>query len=361
MAHILRGAKPAYTARRPVPTINSYVREQQQRSAQALSPEDEDFSDDETRLDDDDDDNDEPGGKTNELGKAQSVGNHLEEPVDNHDSQSAVTKDTSEAVDGQGNLKQRRKDFGKRRKLRRRREREVTDPVTHLPVRIYDFQPSDLADVPDSLITLGAKSGRLTGVAGKSKSDEELRQETDEIDRYHAELDTRFPPPDYEAVKKRLVGIYSQSIVVGLSAVVAVAYAVSCAEAALGSRRGFLPFASEAAIGSLGFLAVAYAIYGARQWMANRVDDIWEEELWRAEKTGQRRPEADDNAGARSIADMDPASTRWLNDMLSSLWPLVNPDLFFGVADTLEVGFDLSLLPIVPILIDVTTVGRYAS
>ncbi|KAK7996457.1 hypothetical protein PG989_004497 [Apiospora arundinis] len=350
MAHILRGAKPAYTARRPVPTINSYVRVQQERSAQALSPDDEYFSDEETQLDDDNDDT----GPKNELGKSQSIGNHLEPASNNNnETQSAVTKDTSEAVDGQGDLKQRRKDFGKRRKLKRRREREVTDPVTHLPVRIYDFQPSDLADVPESLITLGAKSGRLTGVAGKSKSDDDLKQETEEIDQYHAQLDTRFPPPDYDAVKKRLIGIYSKSIVIGLTAVVAIAYAVSCAESILGARRGFFPFASEAAIGSFGFLGIAYAIYGARQWMSNRVDDIWEEELWHAEKS--REPQAE--VGARSIADMDPASTRWLNDMLSSLWPLVNPDLFFGVADTLEDVMQASIPGIVR-MVSIEDIGQ---
>ena len=54
MADLFRSSKPAYTARRPVPTINSYVREQQERSAQALSPADDD---------DDDGDGDGDGGR----------------------------------------------------------------------------------------------------------------------------------------------------------------------------------------------------------------------------------------------------------------------------------------------------------
>ncbi|KAK8043157.1 meiotically up-regulated protein [Apiospora phragmitis] len=350
MAEFFRSSKPAYTARRPVPIISSYVREQQERSAQALSPEEEDFSDEETQLDDDDDDKLEPNG----LGKSQSSSNTKDgadasgQATSNDEQQSAVTNDTSEAVDSQANPKRRRKDLGKRRKLKRRREREVTDPVTHLPVRIYDSQASDLAEVdPGALITRGAPSGRLTGVAGQAKSDDDLKEEAEDIDVYHAQLDARFPPPDYEAVKRRLVGVYSASIVIGLTAAVAVAvaYAVSAAEQALGSRGGFLPFASEAAIGSLGFLGIAYAIYVARQWMANRVDDIWEE-LWHAERN-RRDPDDDATIGARAIADIDPASTRWLNDMLSSLWPLVNPDLFFGVADTLEDVMQASIPSIV--------------
>lgn len=334
MTDLLRSSRPAYTARRPVPTINSYVREQQERSAQALSPVDTDVSDEETQLDDDD-----------ELGKSQPPTTTTKDgaaaapaPATN-DSPSAVAKDTSETAAGNANLKRRRKDFGKRRKLKHRREREVTDPVTHLPVRVYDFQAADLAEVdPASLFTQGAKSGRLTGVAGQAKTEAELRREAEEIDRHHAQLDTRFPPPDYEAIKRRLIGIYSRSILVGLTAAAAAAYAVSFAEKMLSTRSGFLPFASEAAIGSLGFLAVAYAIYGARQWMANRVDDIWEEELWRAEKNNGGPADGEATIGARSIADIEPVSTRWLNDMLSSLWPLVNPDLFLGVADTLEVS-----------------------
>ncbi|KAK8060871.1 hypothetical protein PG996_010801 [Apiospora saccharicola] len=342
MADLFRSSKPAYTARRPVPTINSYVREQQERSAQALSPADTDFSDQETQLDDEDD----LSGR-NELGKSQ------QSPPTAQDGSSAatapgpatsnneapnggtVTKDTSEYADGHANLKRRRRDFGKRRKLQHRREREVTDPVTHLPVRVYDFQAADLAEVdPASLLTQGAESGRLTGVAGQAKTEAELRREAEEVDRHHSQLDTRFPPPDYEAVKQRLIGIYSRSIAIGLGAAALVVYAVSFAEKILSTRSGFFPFASEAAIGSLGFLAVAYAIYGARQWMANRA-----------------------TIGARSIADIDPASTRWLNDMLSSLWPLVNPDLFLGVADTLEDVMQASIPSIVR-MVSVEDIGQ---
>ncbi|KAK8033847.1 hypothetical protein PG991_003245 [Apiospora marii] len=355
MADLFRSSKPAYTARRPVPTIHSYVREREERSAQALSPvdDDDDFTDEETQLDDDD----EP--KANETGKSNGAAS---DPATNNNDGAQnggmVTKDTSETADGQANLKRRRKDFGKRRKLQRRREREVTDPVTHLPVRVYDFQAADLAEVdPAALVTQGAKSGRLTGVAGQAKSPDELAQEAEEIEGYHAQLDARFPPPDYEAVKRRLVGVYSRSILAGLGGAALVVYVVSLTEKVLGARGGFLPLASEAVIGGLGFLAVAYAIYGARQWMANRVDDIWEEELWRAEEEKGGPADGEATIGARSIADIDPASTRWLNDMLSSLWPLVNPDLFFGVADTLEDVMQASIPSIVR-MVSIEDIGQ---
>jgi Ca2+-dependent lipid-binding protein len=32
-------------------------------------------------------------------------------------------------------------------------------------------------------------------------------------------------------------------------------------------------------------------------------------------------------------------STQWLNSIMSSIWPLVNPDLFNSITDTLEVFY----------------------
>jgi hypothetical protein len=42
------------------------------------------------------------------------------------------------------------------------------------------------------------------------------------------------------------------------------------------------------------------------------------------------------NAKNRTEQNRQPESTQWLNSLLSSVWPLVNPELFTSLADMLK-------------------------
>lgn len=53
-------------------------------------------------------------------------------------------------------------------------------------------------------------------------------------------------------------------------------------------------------------------------------------ELWEANRDDQNGNTANRNPDAESVI--------WLNSLLAAVWPLVNPDLFTSVADTLEDG-----------------------
>ena len=52
-----------------------------------------------------------------------------------------------------------------------------------------------------------------------------------------------------------------------------------------------------------------------------------------------------------------PESTQWLNSLLSSVWPLINPDLFTSLADTLEDVMQASLPKLVR-MISVEDLGQ---
>ena len=52
-----------------------------------------------------------------------------------------------------------------------------------------------------------------------------------------------------------------------------------------------------------------------------------------------------------------PESTEWLNSLLASVWPLVNPDLFGSLADTLEDSMQASLPKLVN-MINVEDLGQ---
>jgi Ca2+-dependent lipid-binding protein len=52
-------------------------------------------------------------------------------------------------------------------------------------------------------------------------------------------------------------------------------------------------------------------------------------EVWQAER----------KRGQKLAKSQTAESTQWLNSLFASVWPLINPDLFMSISDTLEVCF----------------------
>jgi hypothetical protein len=69
--------------------------------------------------------------------------------------------------------------------------------------------------------------------------------------------------------------------------------------------------------------------------------------IWEIERQSER-----EKADAHT-----PESTQWLNSLLASVWPLVNPDLFKSLADTLEDSMQASLPKLVN-MINVEDLGQ---
>ena len=248
-----------------------------------------------------------------------------------------VPRDTSEATTGATDPRQRMKERKKGRD--EAAEREVTDPVTHLPVRIRDYTNDALEQVPENREHYGSTTRTATGLSNKSKSSKELEQELRHLRKEREAMQGLFPPPDFDAVKEELAGIHKLGMTVGLAGTIVVVLLVLAVDRLLRSavlqrhtpdiQSGWLVTLSKwLLLAGLAGGAVALLVLAVRDWVTKRVDALWEDELWDAKRHEQMK-------GTRS---RDAESVAWLNSLMAAVWPLVNPDLFTSLADTLEDG-----------------------
>ncbi|KAF2725521.1 hypothetical protein K431DRAFT_290643 [Polychaeton citri CBS 116435] len=313
-----------YTGRHTIPTIAKFREEKAARQAEALDAEEAD----------DDSGNVSP----QELDQTKSSGSQ-----DADDGKASAPRDTSEADPSAADPKQRRKNLKKHD--RERAEREVTDPVTHLPVRIHDFTDKALEQLDENDPPYGSTKHTATGLSGKSKSSQELHDEADDMEYEHRDLQKLFPPPDFDALRLELANINKLGISVGLGGVaiiVALAFAVerltslSPLSAATGKQAGVrncVVYGVWVLIFALSVGASWALILGVRDWVARKIDDVFQDEVWDAQ-----RQETREEASKHKTE-----TTLWLNSLLSSVWPLINPDLFTSLADTLEDVMQASL------------------
>jgi hypothetical protein len=220
--------------------------------------------------------------------------------------------------------------------------REVTDPVTHLPVIIYDSTDRRLDKAPQNEPAPGSQPQRTSGSSGAHKSETQIEDEIRQVHDVHEAIQKLFPPPSFEDVQAELKRTYEFALTVGLTSIVAFATLVLVVwqlltltgketSSSSSSVRYFVPvlitlFLSAA----IGFSIIS----GIRGWLGKKVEEIWQDEIWDA----ARSQEAEE-IESRSL----PESTQWLNSLLASIWPLINPDLFTSLADMLEDVMQASL------------------
>ncbi|KAK8255242.1 hypothetical protein HDK77DRAFT_423875 [Phyllosticta capitalensis] len=238
-----------------------------------------------------------------------------------------LAEDTSESMVSGRNPKEKRKNM--KRRSEDPTERTITDPVTHLPITIHDFTSKDLKNVPENEPPPGSSKRCSTGAGAKEKSREQIQSEADESERYHSGMKAMFPPPSFENTRNELTKIYQNAttivmgLVIGLLLTALVAARVSSVNH---------PFAIPIALLSV-FGVGLLVILGLRSWIENKVDAVWNTEVWEAERQN----------GKALAKSETPESTQWLNSLLAAIWPLVNPDLFTSLADTLEDVMQASL------------------
>ncbi|KAG9531204.1 hypothetical protein KCU93_g2031, partial [Aureobasidium melanogenum] len=356
-----------YSTHRPIPTIQKYQQEKEKRQANAAGGppppkgqedehEDRDsanrylYSREHSDAGSDNSDLDNPAhdkkDRTQQL-KKKLVGGGVHDSAD-------LMQDTSEARAQDQDPKTRRKAIGRSKRKGERAYREVTDPVTHLPVRIHDLQPGDLKRVPENLGPPGSEHRSATGLGNKRKSDDILADETQEIGRHHAALENLFPPPDFDEIRNRMNKIQKVGITIGVVAVL-VAFGLYKTisvfffgrnDTHAGVSWGFLwPYLSSG-FATIALVALTAAvILWIQKWTDKQVHRLWEEEIWHADKH------------AAKSQDGREETTQWLNNILTSLWPLVNPDLFISLADTLEDVMQASL-PSVVRMVSIEDLGQ---
>lgn len=214
--------------------------------------------------------------------------------------------------------------------------REVTDPVTHLPIVIHDQTDKDLRSAPENEPEPGEHHTSATGPQGANKSEEELQRETEMAQRGFNGMQRLFPPPKFQSLKEELAAAYQSTVRTGLTVIGVVA----ASPFLFSSLQGRLVPAFSTILGMLGFLSITLGTaWGMGQWISKKVNEIVDDETWDA----SRREE-------EAILESDtelPESVQWLNSFLASIWPLINPDLFSSLIDTIEDVMQASLPKVV--------------
>jgi len=222
------------------------------------------------------------------------------------------------------NMKHRKADGG---------GRVVTDPVTHLPVTIHDSTEKELKNVPNNYPPAGSEP-RSSTTAKKDES--QLRKEKDEADREHKGMQKVFPPPEFQPIKEQMANLYSRAVIVGLCAFALTSLAVFYTSYWISGSgtRSYTNFIIPTIVIPISGLALGGTfLWGLQSWLRSKVDGIWDDELWEASKAQEHK----------LIDSPTPESTQWLNSILASVWPLINPDLFTSLADMLEDVMQASL------------------
>jgi len=311
-----------YTGKKTIPTISKYRAEQEARQEKAkafegqhLNEEDQQKYEQDVEPHADDRLKEESGRGANETGN----GAESEAPQD--------TSEVTPATDPKQRAKKSKKkgDDGA--------ERQVTDPVTHLPVTISDYTNEALEQVQENQQNYGSTARTATGSSNKGKSSKDLEDELQHLRKERAAMQALFPPPNFDTVKEELSSVHKLGVTVGLVGTVLTITLVLGVERLLDAKilreSGWLLAATRWLV----LLAVAGGlitalVLGVRDWMGKRIDSVWDEELW----------EANRNEGFKKQNNRNTESVIWLNSLLSAVWPLVNPDLFTSIADMLEDG-----------------------
>ena len=220
--------------------------------------------------------------------------------------------------------------------------RQTTDPVTHLPVTIHDFTDEELKSSPENEPPFGSQLRTSTGFSAASKDDAQLAKETDEGEAGHRGMQQLFPPPNLHAIKSQLKDVYSTAVMVGFSAVAGLVSLVALinsyllgiksdgTSSLLQTTRPLIVYS----VSSVVITVLVYAVaWGVRDWMNHKLETVWEDEVWESARQKEQ-------SNADSVT---PESTQWLNSLLASVWPLINPELFTSLADTLEDTMQASL------------------
>ena len=261
----------------------------------------------------------------------------------NNDGSDGGMEDTSEVTGDQSNPRAKRKAMKNRDTGG---DRQVTDPVTHLQTSVHDYTQQELEQAPRSLSPERVGTGMSSGKRSSSDLEAETRQLRDG-DRASKHL---FPPPSSKLLQRDLSDAYKTALQFGLNAMAAVLLLALFVGWFLQS---WLQLQQKTTILVTGGFLVSCSILAAGinwmvgGWLSNRVESVFEDHVWHEAYAQERKIRSD-----------VPESTMWLNSFLASVWPLINPDLFTSIADTLEDVMQASLNPKVVRMVAVKDLGQ---
>lgn len=319
-----------YSERHPIPTISRYREEKEVRQQNALRSDADTFDQRPSQTGDD----------WSQYDGAEASQSESEAPI----------QDTSQVDPTAINPRKQKKDSKKERA-----EREVTDPVTHLPVKIHDFTDNALKELDVNEDPFEQAKRTSTGIDEKNKSDDELRKEQEHSQEKHRALMNQFPPPDLDFLRQEVVDASSRGFVISLAGACGILVATCMIREVMlidahrdagwmAAAQRLLPWLVLVTAGAGAFCVF---ILGVRDWTAKKVGNAIQDQIWRSQRRQMER----------ETRKYERETTLWLNSLLSSVWPLINPDLFTSLADTLEDVMQASLPKLIR-MVSVEDIGQ---
>ena len=351
-----RRAEPApYTAGHRIPNISRYREREEHRRELEQVPDNDHAQHEEGAMDKmksllhiDRSSHDTPEQK-GEKKPYEGYNRNVEEPASNDEREQSGQPDGTQASsknDTGDNKNSQQKISGdmdpkQKRKMMKHMERddagrEVTDPVTHLPIIIHDSTEKELKNIPENFPPSGSDPRTASGFSAASKSESQLHSDQQESQEGYDGMRKLFPPPNFEDTKEQLNKLYSLTVIVGLSAMLLASLATMLVNHLIrpsGPRSWLSLLITSSIVSIVGLTLGGGILYGLRGYLANKIDEIWDDEIWTAARIQERQ----------QVESPTPESAQWLNSLLSSIWPLINPDLFTSLADTLEDVMQASL------------------
>ena len=199
---------------------------------------------------------------------------------------------------------------------------------------------------------------------GLPKKTIELDAETEELQHEHLAMEKLFPPPNFEDARAELMRTFQFALGIGVGSILVLATLVLVVWQLLDLRRPrshngsilkhpderptrlFIPVSMTVILSAV---IGGSLLYGLQGWLGKKVEATWEDEVW----DGAREQEANLIQNEEQM----PESVAWLNSILSSVWPLINPDLFASISDMLEDVMQASL-PKVVRMVSVDDLGQ---
>ncbi len=278
---------------------------------------------------------------------------HPEEPSrEDKQGQEVEEKEAGEEQEGKsatevvaGALDPREKRKAMKKIKRQGKGREVTDPVTHLPIVIHDQTEKDLDAAPENMPRPGEHHSTATGPQGASKSEQELEIERLESQKGIHGMQRVFPPPDFEDTKQGLAAIYQQAIYAGLGGIGLLGAVLSLLPSIFRKQGHWLTLLN---VILFPFIGGAIAL-GMGKWVRKKTTELFEDEVWESARREEQAIIEDDTEL--------PESVQWLNSLLAAIWPLVNPDLFASLVDQIEDIMQASLPKVVK-MVSVDDMGQ---
>lgn len=262
--------------------------------------------------------------------RGQDVPPQTQSADENH-GQPETIQDTSQSVPSDPKAKRKQMKNRKANTI----EREVTDPVTHLPVKVHDFTEKDMKErLPeDEGDDSNSRKPSIPGLQEHGRTQSGLDKAMRTQQREHKSMELKFPPPEYDLARSDLASIQQRGALYSLVPLVAGAISLGLAGLVVPETLsiGRAAIRSSTILGIFGMfsaLATGLLVWLVQEWSQKQMKDVWDDAVWQARHDETKR---EMSGGTQETA-------LWLSKVIGSIWPLINPDLFTSIADTLEVN-----------------------